>query len=308
MYLGIDCGSTSVKLVAMDEKDDIIASIYLPNKGLKDTLLEGLEKIREQYKGKIDGVGVTGSGRHFTNVFLKADIMNTEIFAHVTATKHYFPKVRTVMDIGGEDSKLITLDKKGLWNHSIYNDVCGGGVGSMLVNIANNLDVKTEDIAGLALQSKKQLDFPSKCGVLINSAVITYKNNGVSKEDLLMGACRALIKNYMLLSTSIKLFPPYVFQGATAKNAALVKCFEDEIGEKINIPERPELMGAIGMALLCKANNINNEFTFDFSNKTYDVEAIIADGCKKECKLTMIYENGKKLGVIGNSCEKCGVN
>lgn len=302
-YLGVDCGSVSVKMAVLDN-DKVIAKTYLENQGLKDTIIEGLKEIKEQTDKEINGVGVTGSGRQFAKILLNADLVKTEILAHVTATKYYFPDVRTIMDIGGEDSKLILLNEQGIWINYVMNQICAGGTGSMLVNIANNLGVKMEDIADIALKSKQKLNFPAKCGILCNSAVITYKNRGVGKEDLLMGTCRALIKNYMLLARNVDIQPPYVFQGATAKNKALIRVLEEELKEKIIIPEHPELMGAIGMALLLKKSNINKKFDFNLSNE-YETKNILGWNCPNKCEITILLKDGKNAGSIGNRCERC---
>lgn len=305
IYLGVDCGSVSVKMAVLDKDNNLIAKVYLENQGLKDTILEGLKTIKEQIGNKeINGVGVTGSGRQFAKILLNADLIKTEILAHVTATKYYFPDVRTIMDIGGEDSKLILLNEQGIWINYVMNQICAGGTGSMLVNIANNLGVRMEDIAGIALKSKQGLNFPAKCGILCNSAVITYKNRGVGKEDLLMGTCRALIKNYMLLARNVNIQPPYVFQGATAKNKALVKALEEELDEKVYIPQYPELMGAVGMCLLCRKEKINNNFNFNLSAK-YETKNINGHNCPNQCEITLLYKDNKKIGSIGNRCERC---
>lgn len=302
--LGVDCGSVSVKIAVLDENDQLVASSYHKNQGLKDTILTCLVEIKKQTKQKIMGVGVTGSGRQFAKILLNADLTKTEILAHVTATKHHFPKVRTVMDIGGEDSKLITLNEDGIWTNYVMNSICSAGCGSMLVNIANNLGVQIEDVDTIALKSTNKINIPSKCGILCNSAIINYKNKGVSKEDLLMGACRALIKNFMLLARNVNTSPPYVFQGATAKNKALIRALEEELKQKVNVPKYPELMGAIGMAMLCKQQNINKEFEFDL-NTEYETQNIQGDGCPNNCEITILLKNNQKIGSVGNRCEKC---
>lgn len=303
-HLGIDCGSVSVKMAVLDKDGNILAKCYFLNDGLKTTIVKSLKKIKKQLGDKkIKGVGVTGSGRSFAKILVNADLVKTEILAHFTATHHYFKDARTIIDIGGEDSKLITL-KEGIWTNYVLNQICAAGTGSMLVNIANNLDVKMEDIGDVALKSKHELHFPAKCGILCNSAAINYKNKGILKEDILMGVCRALIKNYMLLARNVRISPPYIFQGATAKNKALVKALGEELGEKVLIPKYPELMGAIGMALLCKKKKINKEFDFNL-NAEYDVKTIIGKGCPNQCEITLLYKNKELIGSLGNRCENC---
>lgn len=294
-----------MKLALLDEDNNVVARTYLRNQGLKDTILRGLEDIRGQAPDiAVSGVGVTGSGRQFANLLLGADLVKTEILAHAHATKTIFPDVRTIIDIGGEDSKLILLNEQGIWTNYVMNQICAAGTGSMLVNIANNLDVRMEDIGDFALRSRQRLNFPAKCGILCNSAVINYKNRGVGKEDILMGVCRALAKNYMLLARNVNLAPPFVFQGATAKNKALVRALEEELMAEIHVPQYPELMGAIGMAILCREGGIEREFSYALSDE-FETRNIIAAGCPNNCEITILYRNGEKIGSIGNRCDRC---
>ncbi len=309
-YLGCDVGSVSVKMAVVDKEYNVLAEIYLENNGLIDTVKKALTEIKNQIKDKdieIAGVGCTGSGRKFTKVILGADIVKTEILSHTVATLHWFPNVSTIFDIGGEDCKLITL-KRGVWQNYIMNNICGAGTGSMIENIARTLDVGIEDVGDLALQSNTNLMFPGKCGILCQSAVISRKNKGANKADILMGVCRALINNYLTLAKSIDLHPPFVFQGATAKNKALVKALEEQLNHEVFVHEKCGLMGAIGMGILT-CDNINGEsgfMGFDMVNHDIDSETRICDECSNNCEIISILKNNKSevIGTIGSRCGK----
>jgi len=196
-YIGLDVGSVSVKLAKIDEDEKLISSIYLRNCGLIETVKKGLDAIGDT--STTAGVGVTGSGRKFVGMFVGADIVKTEILAHTVGTLCFYPDVRTLMDIGGEDSKLMTLNDGVLENFEL-NSICSAGTGSFLESIAGRLGIRIEDVGDTALRSKQRLDFPSKCGVFTQSAVVSKKNSGASKEDILMGVCRSLVSNYLTMA------------------------------------------------------------------------------------------------------------
>ncbi len=304
-YIGIDVGSVSIKGVVINENNEIIKSHYTRNYGLINTIKEVVSNL--SVKEKINGIGITGSGREFVSKMVGGDIIESEIIAHYIATMALYPKARTIIDIGGEDCKLMIISEGNLTSFQMNRD-CGGGTGAMIESIANRMDIRLDAIGDIALKSKTKVIIPSKCGVFAQSAVVSKLNKGVPKEDILMGVCRGLVGNYFtMLAKGIRLAPPYVFQGATAKNKALVKCVEEELNEKIIVPQSPELMGALGVAILAKEDirgdskfkgfpNINNEFT----TKTY-----CGTGCTNECEITQLFENKELIGYLGNRCEKC---
>lgn len=304
-YIGLDVGSVSVKLAKIDENERLISSIYLRNCGLIETVKKGLDVI--SCDSTVAGVGVTGSGRKFVGMFVGADIVKTEILAHTVGTLGFYPDVRTLMDIGGEDSKLMTLNDGVLENFEL-NSICSAGTGSFLESIAGRLGIRIEDVGDTALRSKQRLDFPSKCGVFTQSAVVSKKNSGASKEDILMGVCRSLVSNYLTMAKGVRLMPPFVFQGATAKNKAIVSAFEEELGAKVIVPKYCDVMGAIGIGIMAKRANLTrtNFRGGCLLDKEYESRTEIAQGCQNHCELNMLYENGRYVGCIGNKCGKCG--
>ena len=305
-YLGCDIGSVSLKMVVVDDSLDILASIYLKNSGLTETIKEGLSEISTQLGDvEIASVGCAGSGREFTKVLLGGDITKTEILAHTIATMHYYPDVNTIFDIGGEDCKIITL-KDGVWRNYIMNSICGAGTGAMLESMARTLNIQVSEIGELALKSRQNLSFPGKCGVLCQSAVVSRKNKGAKTEDILMGVCRALISNYLNSAKSITLEPPYVFQGETAKNKALVKALEEQLGAEVTVPRNCGLMGAVGMAILAKENEPESTNFRGFSLKDLDIDTdtFMCDNrsCANNCEITKISVDGRLISYLGSRC------
>ena len=280
-YIGLDVGSVSVKLAQIDEDENLLNSIYLRNHGLIETVKEALETMVST--SEIAGVGVTGSG-----------------------TLSFYPDVRTLMDIGGEDSKLMTLNGGVLENFRL-NSICSAGTGSFLESIASRMGLRIEDVGNIALSSTQRIDFPSKCGVFTQSAVVSRKNTGASKEDILMGVCRSLVSNYLTMAKGIQLNPPFVYQGATAKNQAIVSAFEEELGHPVIVPVNCDVMGAIGVGIMVKrANPEQTNFKgHGLLDKEYQAKTVIAGGCQNHCDLTMLYEGGQYVGCIGNKCGRC---
>ena len=304
-YIGLDVGSVSVKLAQIDANETLIDSIYLRNHGLLETVREAMEIMINP--SDIAGIGVTGSGRRFVGMFVGADLVKSEVLAHTVGTLSLYPQVRTLMDIGGEDSKLMTL-KNGVLENFRLNSICSAGTGSFLESIASRMGLPIEAVGDIALGSTQRLEFPSKCGVFTQSAVVSRKNCGAAKEDILMGVCRSLVSNYLMMSKGVQLCPPFVYQGATAKNKAIVAAFEEELESEIIVPEYCDVMGAIGIALMTKRANLtqSNFKGVCLLENDYQTQTIIADGCANHCELTMLYQNDTYVGCIGNKCEKCG--
>ncbi len=172
-YLGVDCGSVSIKFVLTQDRHTR-SKVYLKNTGLIPTIKKGLSQLPQ---AEISGVGITGSGKEFVKSLIGADFTDSEIIAHVTATQREYPEVRTVLDIGGEDSKLMLL-RDGILSGFQMNKDCGGGTGSMIETIATRLGVKIEEVGRIALESRSPTNLPGKCGIFCQSAVVSELNKG----------------------------------------------------------------------------------------------------------------------------------
>lgn len=305
-YLGIDAGSISMKGVLIDENKKIIKSYYTKNAGLTSTITEVIQNLR--INSKIDGCGITGSGKEFISILIGGDITESEVISHYIGAIDLYPHARTLMDIGGEDSKLLLIDD----NHNLIsfmlNSDCGGGCGAMIESIAQRMGILINDVGDIALKSTKRINLPSKCGVFCQSAVVSKLNKGMSKEDILMGVMYGFVGNYFtMLAKGKSLNPPFVFQGATAKNKALVKCFEEELKHEVIVPEYPELMGAYGMAILSmwQVKEKSKFKGFDISKSEFKSETRYGTNCSNSCEISEIYQDGKIIGILGNRCERC---
>ena len=303
-YLGIDVGSVSLKL-ALIQDGHVGSKVYLRNTGLVPTIKEGLKQLPQ---AAIAGVGITGSGKEFVAKLIGADYLDSEIIAHVTATQKQYPNVATILDIGGEDSKLMLI-KGGILSGFQMNKDCGGGTGSMIETIASRLGVKIEDVGRVALESQNPANLPGKCGIFAQSAAVSELSKGRPVKDILMGVCRALVGNYLgVLAKGKKLLKPIIFQGATALNPALVRCFEAELGSPILVPEDCSYMGAIGIAELTKESLNGQPTKFrgieNIINADYKTEISYCEDCENHCELLSLYMNEELVGRSGSRCEK----
>lgn len=303
--LGIDVGSTSVKCVLLNvETNEIFDSVYVKNKGIIESVLDCLNKLEKRVE--IVACGITGSGRNFTDVLIGGDIVKTEVLAHSLAALAYYPEARTIFEIGGEDCKLMIIEKALLKNFRM-NNICAGGTGAMIEAIASRMGIAIEDVGELACQSKNRLELPGKCGIFCQSAVVSKLNTGVDKRDILMGVCRALIRNYLTICKGNKLEPPYIFQGATAQNKALVKALEEELNHRVIVPEHCALMGAIGIAMMTREKiPAKTKFKgFDvILNARYDVRHFHCGDCPNRCEVIQVYQNSELAGCVGSKCFK----
>lgn len=301
MYLGIDIGSSSVKGVLLNEDALIIEKKYIRNTGIIDSINKLIKPFK---KYTINGIGITGSGRGFGNIIFNADLVKNEIIAHAVASMTYHPEVKTIFEVGGEDSKLSQIEE-GVVTNFAMNTACAGGTGSVIETIAGRLGVKIEDVGDLAFKSKNAISIAGKCGIFSQSTAINKRNIGVPVEDILMGVCKALVNNYFtILVRNLRIETPAILQGAVAWNRAVIKCFEDILQANILVPDYPELMGAIGMALLLKEQGINNPRKIGI-NTDYKTEIRFGANCSNRCEIIDVKEGGEILGSIGNRCSKC---
>jgi len=304
VILGIDCGSVSVKMVLL-EGDKLIAQAYLKNHGLIPTIQEGLKQLP---KVKIDCAGVTGSGKEFVSSLIGGDYTDSEVMCHCESALKRYPNAKTIMDIGGEDSKLM-LVKNGILVDFQMNKVCGAGAGAMIETIASRLGVSIEQVGSIALRSKNRLNLPAKCGIFLQSEVVSQLNKGRALEDILMGVCRGMVGNYLLLTKGKTIGETVILQGAVAKNQGVVKAFEEALNCPVIVPEHPELAGAIGIALLTGEQNITHtryrgDAIFDTKYRTEVRYCNGIDGCQNHCELLYLYYGDKVLTVSGSRCER----
>lgn len=308
-WLGIDCGSVSLKFALVDENGEVLATLYMRQRGVIKSLKEGLGQFESLIPRDVEikGVGVTGAARKLLSVLVNADLIRTEILAHAVGCMQYIPQIKTIFEIGGEDSKILTL-KDGIITDFAMNNICSGGTGAYLDELSQRLDVPIEEFGKIALKSGNQVNIAGRCSVFSRTDAIHKLNSGYLLEDVLMGVCRGLVRNYLaMLSRGKKLNPPFSFQGGAAKNPALKKAFEEQIGHEVVVPPQPENLGAIGIAFLTKdylGDKESNFKGFGIIDRDYQTESFVCQGCDNHCEVVQVLEDGKVIGSLGSRCGK----
>lgn len=256
-FLGIDVGSVTTKLALLDEHGTYITSVMLRTSGKPVAAVQkGLQQLHEKCNEtfKVNGVGTTGSGRHLAGALVGADVIKNEITAHAVAASTNVPGVQTILEIGGQDSKIIIL-RDGIVTDFAMNTVCAAGTGSFLDQQASRLNVRIEDFGPTALNSTNPARIAGRCGVFAESDLIHKQQLGYPVEDLLYGLCQALVRNYLSnLALGKELLSKVTFQGGVATNTGMVKAFEEALQTEIIVPENHQTMGAIGAGLLAMEN------------------------------------------------------
>lgn len=298
VYLGIDVGSVTTKLALVDEKGKFVDSYMLRTAGKPVMAVQ--KGLRELFAKKITdydvmGVGTTGSGRNLAGALVGADIIKNEITAHAVAASTYVPGVQTILEIGGQDSKIIIL-RDGIVTDFAMNTVCAAGTGSFLDQQANRLNVPIEEFGETALKSTNPARIAGRCGVFAESDLIHKQQLGYSVEDLLFGLCQALVRNYLSnLALGKELLPIFSFQGGVATNSGMVKAFEEALGHKVIVPENHQTMGAIGSALLAMENHQYTETATKFKgwevgDMHFSSITCECSGCSNNCEVITIVE------------------
>ena len=309
--MGIDIGSISTKGVIIDAYDNIVASSYLytegnPIKAVKDVIKNMREEI-DLNKNQVVAVGTTGSARKLIGTMLGAETIKNEITAHAVGTIKLYPEVRTIFEIGGQDSK-ITLVKNGIVNDYAMNTLCAAGTGAFISSLAKRLDVAIEDVAEVAFTSKNRVNIAARCTVFAESDLIHKIQAGYKKEDILAGVCRAIATNYINnVAKGKKIISPIVFNGGVSKNRAVVKAFEEVTGQRIIVPKNSHLMGAFGIAILARDSRKEKVFNFDVDNMEIETKINSCMGCSNNCEVVTVYKNNELLDHWGNRCERGGL-
>ncbi len=310
-YLGIDIGSVTTKVAALNRDDELITSLYLPTQGKPiETVQQGLRQVKEQLPDDISicGVATTGSARYLAGVIVGADLVKNEITSHAVATLHYIPQARTIIEIGGQDSKIIIV-RDGIVTDFGMNTVCAAGTGSFLDHQALRLNMTIEEFGQRALNSQTPVHIAGRCTVFAESDMIHKQQMGHQNEDIIYGLCQALVRNYLNnVGLGKELQSPIVFQGGVAFNKAIVKAFQEALGAEIIIPPHHEVMGAIGAALLvheeARISGARSRFKgFSISEVKYHTSSFECKSCPNTCEIAQLWRNGKILAQWGGRCD-----
>lgn len=311
LFLGVDVGSVTTKLVLMDEEKKILASCYLRTSGDPiQALKEGLRYIERRLPsgGVIRGVGTTGSARHLAGIVVGADVVKNEITAHAVAAITRVPEVRTVFEIGGQDSKLIVI-RDGIVEDFAMNTVCAAGTGSFLEHQAVRLNIPIERFGELALQARQGVRIAGRCTVFAESDMIHKQQLGFGKAEIIRGLCEALVRNFINnLATGKTIEDPIVFQGGVAANRGIVKAFVDFFrGEKrIIVPPEHGVMGAWGAAILAMEYvGERSAFQgFEVVERHFESRSFTCEDCPNSCEVVTLTEDQEVKALWGSRCGK----
>jgi len=311
VYLGIDVGSVTTKLAVLNENEELVTHTYLPTQGKPIDMVQlGLKQIKQQLPENVNicGVATTGSARYLAGVIVGADLVKNEITSHAVATLQHAPKVQTIIEIGGQDSKIIII-RDGIVADFGMNTVCAAGTGSFLDHQALRLNMSIEEFSQRALDSNASVRIAGRCTVFAESDMIHKQQMGHRTEDIVYGLCQALVRNYLNnvgLGKDIK--PPIVFQGGVAFNQGIVKALQEELDAEIIVPPHHEVMGAIGAAMLAHEEMVNNnngsKFKgFGVSEAKYHTSSFECKACPNLCEIAQLSLNGQVLARWGGRCD-----
>ncbi len=310
-YLGIDVGSISTNLAVINEERKVLVWEYLLTGGKPiEAVQKGLKEIENKLPSgtEIKGVSSTGSARHLTGILVGADTVKSEIIAHAVAASHLIPEVKTIFEIGGQDSKIIIV-RDGVVVDFAMNTICAAGTGSFLDHQAQRLGVPIEEFGDLALQAKAPTRIAGRCTVFAESDMIHKQQTGHVTENIVAGLCQALVRNYLNnVGKGKEILPPTVFQGGVAANKGMKTAFEEELGYEVIVPEYYHVMGAIGAAMLAQETIVETKKTkfkgFEVSEVDYKTRSFECTGCPNLCEVIEVLMNGEVISRWGDRCGK----
>ncbi|NLN65800.1 MAG: 2-hydroxyglutaryl-CoA dehydratase [Clostridiaceae bacterium] len=312
MYtLGVDVGSVSTNMVLVDYSGRVVEKHYIRTKGRPmEAVQAGFAMLREKYHDRqIMAVGATGSGRAIAAIQIGADIVKNEITAHAVASISTMPDVKTILEIGGQDSKIIII-RNGVVTDFAMNTVCAAGTGSFLDRQAERLDIPIEEFGEFALKATVPVRIAGRCAVFAESDMIHKQQLGYNTCDIIGGLCDALVRNYLSnVAKGKEILPAVIFQGGVAANRGIHRAFETALQMPITIPQHHEVMGAIGAAILAREKIQQEDRTtkfkgFSVSTSAFQSKSFICNGCTNQCEVVSVMENQKAVGFFGDRCEK----
>lgn len=307
-YVGIDVGSVSTNLVLINKEGKIAESIYLRTQGQPIKVVkESIRTVLDHFpRLEVLGVGTTGSARHLAAVMVGADSVKNEITAHAVAASTLVPGVHTVIEIGGQDSKLIIL-RSGVVTDFAMNTVCAAGTGSFLDQQAARLGIPIDEFGKMARRSAAPVRIAGRCAVFAESDMIHKQQMGHTLEDISAGLCQALVRNFLNnLGKGKEILKPVVFQGGVAANAGMRDAFSKALEAEIIVPEYFDVMGAVGAAILAREQVEKTGVTAFRGLETLDMEFSAKNKecrrCSNHCEVVSIIREKQVLACWGDRC------
>ncbi len=242
MVVGVDLGSRTIKVAAVE--GGRLAAFEIAESGY-DPHRQSLEMIKDYHPGKIIA---TGYGRHLAKRHFADDVI-TEIKAHAMGARYFFPECRTILDVGGQDTKVIALDDSGRVQNFQMNDKCAAGTGRFLEIMAASLGYGLSEFGTYAMQGRGDVRISNMCTVFAESEVISLKNHGTPPADVAIAVHISVIERLVAMLARIGYGDTLVFTGGVAKNPAAVHLLKERLDVKILVPDPPDIVGALGAAL-----------------------------------------------------------
>ncbi len=308
-WLGVDIGSISTNLVLIDENGEVIARQYLWTRGQPiETVLQGLRELNREFGDRVEicGAGTTGSGRYMMGGLIGADLIKNEISAQARASREIDPEVDTIFEIGGQDSKYISIDRGAIVDFEM-NKVCAAGTGSFLEEQAQALGIDLEEFGDRALDAAAPINLGERCTVFIGSEVVLHQRNQTELENLLAGLGYSTVYNYLnRVVGEKKIGRKIFFQGGVAANKAVISAFEETLGKPVIVPPNHDVTGAWGIALLVRDAGLKpTSFRgFDLARQTHHTETFTCRQCSNECEVNRITFGDQAPVFYGGRCER----
>ncbi len=313
VYLGIDVGSVSTNIAVIDAQGSVLDTLYIRTQGRPiEAVQKGLKQIYERNPEVIvKGVGTTGSGRKLTGVVVGADCIKNEITAHAVAAMHIVPNVQTILEMGGQDSKLILI-RNGVVTDFAMNTVCAAGTGSFLDQQSARLSIPIDQFGDIALEATVPVRIAGRCAVFAESDMIHKQQLGHEMGDSLAGLCAAMVRNYLTnVAKGKQIIPKVFFQGGVAANVGMQRSFMETLGLPVHVPKHYDVMGAIGAAQLAKETLESQGKPTAFCGlellqSEFSTVSYLCQRCPNQCEIVEIWRDGSFLASWGSRCGRGG--
>lgn len=312
-YLGIDVGSLSTNVAIIDKDNNVLSRRYLPTASKPlEAIKRGLSEVGDEigHRVIIKGVGTTGSGRYLTGDFVGADTIQNEITCQATAAIRIDPEVDTIFEIGGQDSKYISISNGVIVDFEM-NKVCAAGTGSFLEEQADKLGIKiVQEFGKKGLSAENPAKLGERCTVFMESDLNSHQQNGTSKDNLIAGLAYSIVHNYLNRVVRDKPIGNKIFfQGGVTNNKAVLSAFEEVTGKPIHVPPHFDITGAIGAAILAREtmeNRTSSRFKgFEISKTNYETDNFVCKSCANHCEIKRVKIEGESKPLFyGGICDK----
>ena len=307
VYLGIDVGSVTTKMVMLSAADgEVLDHVYIrtngdPIRSIRE-VMERIENDTRQFK--VLAAATTGSGRMLAAKLIGTDLVKNEITTHTLPALTIAPDAQTIIEIGGQDSKIIIVRDRMAIDFNM-NTVCAAGTGSFLDQQAGRLGMQVEDMGDMALASESPASISGRCTVFAETDMIHKQQIGVGRNDIVAGLCQSLVRNYLAtVARGKQILGPVVFQGGVAANKGIVKEFEKQTGHEIAVFPYYGVAGAYGAAIYAsKAAGERPPFQgFELLHRDFSVDSFGCRKCEEECTVLRLYRDGKAVSFWNDRC------